>query len=78
MSGMQLQLDAEIIPNHGLGGLTLRTSLQNVQELITGWGLWGKVSYQLVAPYEARYLLPGGLIELAVDVRNGKIFKILA
>lgn len=73
-----LRLDAEIIPNHGLGNLTLRAHISELEELLVGLGVFEEGSYSLVSPFEARYRLGRGEIEVAVDVRNGKIFKLIA
>ncbi len=75
---IRLQIDAEIIPATSLGGFTLGTPVRDIQELITGLGVWKAGSYQLVLPFEARYTFGEGTIALSVDVRNGKIFKIIA
>lgn len=75
---LSLQLNAPIIPNEELGGLKLRTKIVDVQELVTGLGLYKSGSYKLTSPFEARYTLENGEIEVAVDVRNGKIFKLIA
>jgi len=73
-----VQIEAPIIPNEGLGGLKLRTKVADIQDLLTGLGLYQCGSFELVAPFEARYRLGDGEIEVGVDVRNGKIFKIIA
>src|SRR5689334_12872051 len=74
----RLRLDADIVPNQGLGGLRLRVSLAEIQELVPTWEPPGERSYELVRPFEARYKLANGVIEIGVDVRNGKIFKLIA
>jgi hypothetical protein len=73
-----LRNDAPIVPDWGLGGLTLRTRMLDVQDLFYGLGLYSKGSYRLVTPFEARYRLEEHRIEIAIDVRNGKIFKLMA
>lgn len=73
-----LSIDAEITPNQGLGGLSLRSSIRELDSLISGLGVWMEGSYKLVSPFEARYRFGKGEIEAAVDVRNGKIFKLTA
>jgi hypothetical protein len=74
----RLKLDADIKPNEGLGGIRLRVSLGDIQDLIPSWEPAGQQSYKLVSRFEARYSLMDGAIEVAVDVRNGKIFKLIA
>jgi hypothetical protein len=76
---MEIRLDADIIPNESLGGLTLRSKIADLQQLIYPGG-WPPVehSYELVRPFEARYYLADGAVTLAVDVRNGRIFKLSA
>lgn len=75
---IDLRLDAEIIPNHGLGNLTLRAHISDIEVLLVGLGVYEQGSFSLVSPFEARYRLGRGEIEVAVDVRNGKIFKLIA
>lgn len=78
MENTKLQLDAEIIPNHGLGNLKLRLSICDLVELVTGLGVYKSGSFYLASPFEARYRLGEGQVEIAVDVRNGKVFKLIA
>jgi hypothetical protein len=75
---MNLDIYADIIPNQGLGGLQLRIPVRAIQELLDSLGVLREGSYQLVAPFEARYRLAGGAVEVAVDIRNGKVFKLIA
>jgi len=72
------QLDAPIIPDRSLGGFDLRTHIRDLSDLLFGLGSWTEGFCELVSPFEARYRLGKGEIELAVDVRNGKVFKIVA
>lgn len=72
-------LDAPIIANHGLGGVVVRRPILDYQELIGSYQaaqLQKPVWYSLAYPFEARYVF--GAIEIAVDVRNGKVFKVTA
>jgi hypothetical protein len=69
---------AEIMANRSLGGLDLRRPLLDVQEELSSLGTARPGSYQLVAPFEAWYKVDDSSIEIAVDVRNGKIFKLIA
>ncbi len=71
-------LNAPILPDQEIGGITLRTRLTEIQQHLTGLGLYQQGRYALVSPFEARYTLGRGEVELAVDVRNGKLFKIIA
>jgi hypothetical protein len=32
----------------------------------------------MTSAYEARYALDGGIVQIAIDVRNGKVFKLIA
>jgi hypothetical protein len=75
---MVLDIYAPIIPNASLGGFQLRVPVRSIQELLDGLGVIKEGSFQLVAPFEARYQLAEGAVEMAVDVRNGKIFKLIA
>lgn len=78
LGAVSIDLDAEIVPDDGLGGLRLRTRLCDLQDLLNGLGQTRRGSYELVTPFEARYRLLDGEIEAAVDFRNGKIFKLIA
>lgn len=75
---MELQLEADISPNQELGGLNLRSSIKDLEHLLVGLGVWQEGSFELISPFEARYRLMEGAIEIAVDVRNGKVFKLTA
>lgn len=74
MQLLESQIDAPINPNEGLGGFRLRTPIGDLQDSI----MWGKVSYELLSFFEARYTFDDGEIAVGVDIRNGKIFKIMA
>ena len=76
MKGLKLDLDADIFPNEGLGGLKLRVNVSRL-ERIEGFP-FKQDSYYLVSPFEARYRLGEGAIEAAVDIRSGKVFKLSA
>jgi hypothetical protein len=78
MDKPSVQIDAPIVPNEGLGGLKLRSKIADIQDLLMGLGLYKSGSFELVAPFEARYRLGNGEVEVGVDVRNGKIFKLIA
>lgn len=73
-----ISLASPILPNQGLGGLTLRARIVDIQDLFAGLGLYKKGECSLVAPFEARYRLGDGELEIGVDVRNGKVFKLTA
>lgn len=74
-----MMVDAEpIIPAHGLGGVLLRRHISEYDSKIAGLGIWKPGHYRLVSPYEARYRIEEDFIEIAVDVRNGKVFKVTA
>ncbi|MBC6473203.1 MAG: hypothetical protein GDA48_10625 [Hormoscilla sp. GM102CHS1] len=72
------QLDAPIVPDRRLGGFDLRTPIRDLSDFLCGLGSWREGFCELVSPFEARYRLGKGEIELAVDVRNSKVFKIAA
>ncbi len=73
-----ISLAASIGQNKGLRGLTLRARLAGVQVLFLGLDLYEKGECRLFAPFEACYRLGDGEIEVAVDVRNGKVFRLIA
>lgn len=77
MNDIKLDLNAEIVPDVGLGGLKLRTHLSELEN-IKEFPWFRPDSYCLVSPFEARYRFSDGKIAAAVDVRNGKVFKLIA
>lgn len=74
----EVDLTVSISPNRGLGGLTLRTHVIDLQDLVLGLGITRAGSYELVAPFDARYRLGTGEVTIAVDVSNGKVFMLSA
>lgn len=75
---LSVDLDAEIIPNHSLGGLELRTRIGEVSQFILSLVNKREALFELAYPFEARYKLAERAVEIAVDVQNGKIFKLIA
>jgi hypothetical protein len=75
---VELDPAADIVPNVGLGGLTLRTNLRDIQDLPQFVPMWSGTRYELVSAFDARYSLLGGVVTVCVDVRNGKIFQLIA
>jgi hypothetical protein len=67
-----------IVPNSSLGGLRLRTHMSDMPELFRGLGITTLGSYGMASPFEARYLFGDGSVQASVDVRNGRIFKLIA
>lgn len=75
---LRLDLDAEIVPNQSLGGLQLRTNIGDLSQSILSLINANEASFELAYPFEARYKLAKGALEIAVDVQNGKIYKLVA
>jgi hypothetical protein len=71
-------LFAPILPNEGLGGLKLRSHISALSEMLVGLGVSRPGTYKLASPFEARYSFGDGSVQCAVDVRNGKVFKLIA
>jgi len=73
-----LQCGAPIVPNVGLGGLTLRRPVTDLDEIIDHVpGRYTSSDWFLLdPPYEVRYVF--GCVAVAVDVRTGHIFKLIA
>lgn len=71
-------LHAPIIPNVGLGGFQLRAPLIDFQDTLMKCLSYEPPSFSLNTPFEACYQFENGSIEVWVDVRNGKVFKITA
>lgn len=76
--GHDLRPNDPILPNQSLGGIALRQPIEALEHLLnqiptryidTSW-------CEIYPPWEVRYLL--GPIAVATDVRNGRIFKLLA
>ncbi|MEK6300445.1 MAG: hypothetical protein AABO41_06955 [Acidobacteriota bacterium] len=75
---LHIELDAAIVPNSGLGGLSLRERLIEIQYLFEGLGHTQEGAFELAAPFDLRYQLGKGEVVVAVDVRNGKVFLLSA
>ncbi len=73
-----MQIDEPIIPNQSLGGFELRTRLIDIQNQIAVLGGTMIGNYNLATPFGACYLVGDKLMEIGVDVRNGKIYNITA
>ena len=70
---------APILPNVGLGGLVLRTRLVDIADQVMRIEYFRRPELAvLVPPFEVRYTFGNGEIEVGVDARNGKIFKLIA
>lgn len=74
----QLKINEPIRPGQGLGGLRLRTEIGDYQDLILEKVSDETCTCELIRPFEARYAFEQGVIQVAVDVRNSKIFKLIA
>jgi hypothetical protein len=75
---LDINLDAPIVPNSGLGGLKLRLRAIDIQDLLMGLGSTREGSFRLASPFDARYYLGKGEVAVAVDARNGKVFMLSA
>jgi hypothetical protein len=76
-----VHIDAPILPNQALGGIELRTSLLDIQDMLLAQyvrlvSVLDHTWYGMYHLFEARYHI--GPVSIAVDVRNGKIFKLIA
>jgi hypothetical protein len=71
---MRINTFEPIVPNCGLGGLRLRTHVSEIDDVIRDLA----TRYEMVSPFEARYSFGDGSVQAAVDVRNGRIFKLIA
>jgi hypothetical protein len=72
---MRVDLKAPIIPDEGVAGLRLRSRIADLQELVDHTNVG---SFRLSSPFEARYLIAGGRVGIGVDVRNGRVAKLIA
>lgn len=75
---VQLDLDAPITPGRGLAGLEVGIPIVRLSDALLQAELKGGVVYSLVSLFEATYGLMRGAVEIAVDVRNGKIARLTA
>ena len=76
---LDLQVNAPILPNEGLGGLKLRIPVTEIQDRLLAAFIASLPKndwHALAGLFEARYRL--GPVEIAIDVRNGKIFRLSA
>jgi hypothetical protein len=74
---MQIDLTAPVVPAESLGGLQIRTHVTDIDDLLRGIGTTSPGTFELVRPYEARFSFGDGSVEAAVDIRNGRIFKLI-
>jgi hypothetical protein len=44
----QIRLDADIIPDQSLGGITLRSNISDLKDQLIGLGTWKPGSFELV------------------------------
>lgn len=75
---MNLRIDAPIVPARSLGGIELGVPIRDYSDDILRRDLQGGLEYRLRSPFEAVYRLENGAIEIAADVRVGKIARITA
>jgi hypothetical protein len=75
---MAVDLNAPIVPDRGLGGITLRTPLRAMRSLVEPLLLQAPGRVRMVGLFEVEYTLADGAVGLSVDVRNGKVFRIAA
>ena len=73
-----VDLERAIVPGSGLGGFALRSHITELEELVARIGCSQPGTFRLATAYEAVYSLGKGEVEIAVDVRNGKVFKLIA
>lgn len=76
-----LDLDAPIVPEQSLGGLTLRSHISELQDLIQSMIYTSTFTFGPMgpaAPFFMTYKFFGGTLQVDVDVRNGKIFQLTA
>lgn len=78
MTQKWINTDAPILPDVGLAGLSLRSPIIEAAPHIDRARNCGELVYELPTPYEARYRMRGIPVEIGVDVRNGKIFRLTA
>jgi hypothetical protein len=75
---MKVNLFDPIMPNESLGGLRLRVHVAQLTDLVAGLGVTTAGTYVLASPFEARFSFGDGDVQCGVDIRNGKVFKLIA
>ena len=75
---MTVSKDAPILPAVGIGGILLRTPIRELSSLLGGLGIRSAGDYFLAGLFDARYRLSNLGLEIAVDVRNGRVFRLTA
>jgi hypothetical protein len=76
---MKFDVTADIVPGKSLGGVNIGASITDFQDDLQQLYLPPRPQeYKLVSPFEAYYTVAKGRIIIAVDVRNGKIYKVCA
>jgi len=74
----EVDIEAPILPGVGLGGYRVGIRLAEIQESVHGLGLTLQGSIRVVQYFEARYILGRGEVQIGVDIRVGKVFKVIA
>jgi hypothetical protein len=78
MPTRRIDIAAPIVPGRSLGGIKLRTRSTTIEDLMMEEVVAG-AEYGMAGPFEVRYLLgPNGEVGLSIDVRKGRVFKMIA
>lgn len=75
---MVIDANAPILPSAELGGVIVGSPLRDYNDLLLPLAHTGKIGFSLRSMFEASYRLASGTVEIVVDVRNGKVFRITA
>jgi len=75
---MFTRVEAPILPGESLGGIRVGDPVRRYAEDFLRYELRREISFRMVGLFEATYILANGAIEVAVDVRNGKIARVTA
>ncbi|NJL33330.1 MAG: hypothetical protein HC893_05060 [Chloroflexaceae bacterium] len=78
MHDVAVDIMAPILPNEGLGGFRLRTGIIEIQRFIRYLEMQSALSYKPYNLFVVRYMLENDTVSIDVDVRNGKIFQLMA
>ena len=75
---MEIDIYADIVPGKSLGGFDISESVVKYWSLLDFYSSLGKLGCSQTSISTVRYSFSGAPVELSVDIRTGKIYKISA
>ncbi len=73
-----MDINADIVPNVGLGGFLLRNKITEYLEVFVKLKQDNAIEFEQTGLFEACYKIKSCALEVYVDIRNSKVYKIAA